>query len=192
MSCSGLRSCHHQKRKLWENLEVLPLEAIMPTCLECGIKMAIHQDDPPWDIFGLPRLLVDAQSIDRFLSMVDDPYNCLTLCTGSLNQTPTTTVPRSYQHCEAALPLVTSTASTTSPDGDFSRAAHRDCCGETGIIEVLRAYHDCGFGATSVPTTAVSCGRKAPATPRPGYSKYEPCSGHSVHAGCLGSAGSSG
>ena len=34
--------------------------------------MAIHMDDPPWDIFGLPRLLVDAESIDRFLSMVDD------------------------------------------------------------------------------------------------------------------------
>ena len=38
----------------------------MPTCRECDIKMAIHQDDPPWDIFGLPRLLVDAESIDRF------------------------------------------------------------------------------------------------------------------------------
>ncbi len=33
----------------------------MPTCRECDIKMAIHQDDPPWDIFGLPRLLVDAE-----------------------------------------------------------------------------------------------------------------------------------
>ena len=30
-------------------------------------------------------------------------------------------------------------------NGDFSEAAHRDCCGETGIIEILRAYHDCGF-----------------------------------------------
>ena len=70
------------KEKLWDNLKYF-LEAIMPTCRECDIKMAIHQDDPPWDIFGLPRLLVDAESIDRFLTMVDDPYNCLTLCSGS-------------------------------------------------------------------------------------------------------------
>ena len=35
------------------------IEALMPVCNETGIKMAIHQDDPPWDIFGLPRLLVD-------------------------------------------------------------------------------------------------------------------------------------
>ena len=47
------------KEKLWENLKYF-LEALMPTCRECDIKMAIHMDDPPWDIFGLPRLLVDA------------------------------------------------------------------------------------------------------------------------------------
>ena len=64
------------KEKLWENLKYF-LEALMPTCHECDIKMAIHMDDPPWDIFGLPRLLVDEPSIDRFLKMVDDPYNCL-------------------------------------------------------------------------------------------------------------------
>ena len=75
------------KEKLWENLKYF-LEALMPTCHECDIKMAIHMDDPPWDIFGLPRLLVDEPSIDRFLKMVDDPYNCLTLCTGSLNANP--------------------------------------------------------------------------------------------------------
>ncbi len=74
------------KEKLWENLKYF-LEKLMPTCRECDIKMAIHMDDPPWDIFGLPRLLVDAE-IDRFLSMVDDPYNCLTLCTGSLGANP--------------------------------------------------------------------------------------------------------
>ena len=39
--------------KLWANLKYF-LEAIMPTCEECDVKMAIHMDDPPWDIFGLP------------------------------------------------------------------------------------------------------------------------------------------
>ena len=42
----------------------------MPVCHETGIKMAVHMDDPPWDIFGLPRLLIDRESIDRFLKMV--------------------------------------------------------------------------------------------------------------------------
>lgn len=46
------------KGKLWENLKYF-LEAIMPTCRECDIKTANHMDDPPWDIFGFPGLLVD-------------------------------------------------------------------------------------------------------------------------------------
>ena len=57
----------HEKH--WANLKYF-LEEIMSTCRECDIKMAIHMDDPPWDIFGLPRLLVDEPSIDRFLKMV--------------------------------------------------------------------------------------------------------------------------
>ena len=132
------------KEKLWENLKYF-LEALMPTCHECGIKMAIHQDDPPWDIFGLPRLLVDAESIDRFLSMVDDPYNCLTLCTGSLNANPNNNCAEIVRkHCDRiAFGHIRNIHHF--PNGDFSEAAHRDCCGETGIIEVLRAYHDCGF-----------------------------------------------
>ncbi len=75
------------KEKLWENLKYF-LEAIMPTCHETGIKMAIHQDDPPWDIFGLPRLLTDKEAIGRFLSLVDDDHNCLCLCSGSLGANP--------------------------------------------------------------------------------------------------------
>ena len=71
------------KEMLWDNLKYF-LEAIMPACKEADIKMAIHMDDPPWDIFGLPRLLVDEAACDRFLKMVDDPHNCLTLCTGSV------------------------------------------------------------------------------------------------------------
>ena len=121
------------KEKLWENLKYF-LEALMPTCHECGIKMAIHQDDPPWDIFGLPRLLVDAESIDRFLSMVDDPYNCLTLCTGSLNANPNNNCAEIVRkHCDRiAFGHIRNIHHF--PNGDFSEAAHRDCCGETGII----------------------------------------------------------
>ena len=86
------------KEKLWENLKYF-LEAVMPVCHETGIKMAIHQDDPPWDIFGIPRLLVDKEAIGHLLSMVDDPCNCLCLCSGSLGADCKNDVPdiiRSY------------------------------------------------------------------------------------------------
>ena len=160
------------KEKLWENLKYF-LEALMPTCHECGIKMAIHQDDPPWDIFGLPRLLVDAESIDRFLSMVDDPYNCLTLCTGSLNANPNNNCAEIVRkHCDRiAFGHIRNIHHF--PNGDFSEAAHRDCCGETGIIEVLRAYHDCGFEGYIRPDHGRQLWEEGPGSCRPGYGKYD-------------------
>ena len=44
-------------------------------------------DDPPWISSACPACWW-TESIDRFLSMVDDPYNCLTLCSGCLNANP--------------------------------------------------------------------------------------------------------
>ena len=153
------------KEKLWENLKYF-LEALMPTCHECGIKMAIHQDDPPWDIFGLPRLLVDAQSIDRFLSMVDDPYNCLTLCTGSLNANPNNNCAEIVRkHCDRiAFGHIRNTTSpmATSPRLLTATAAARPASSRCCVLTMTAALR-----ATSVPTTAVSCGRKAPATAAP-------------------------
>ena len=134
------------KEKLWENLKYF-LEALMPTCHECDIKMAIHMDDPPWDIFGLPRLLVDAEpSIDRFLSMVDDRVQLPDPVHRQPERKPQQQLwPRSSASTATALPSAHIRNIHHFPNGDFSEAAHRDCCGETGIIEVLRAYHDCGF-----------------------------------------------
>ena len=160
------------KEKLWDNLKYF-LEAIMPTCRECDIKMAIHQDDPPWDIFGLPRLLVDAESIDRFLTMVDDPYNCLTLCSGSMNANPNNNVAAIVRkHCDR-IPFAHVRNIHHFENGDFSEAAHRDCCGETGIIEILRAYHDCGFDGCIRPDHGRQLWEEGPGNCRPGYGKYD-------------------
>ena len=160
------------KEKLWDNLKYF-LEAIMPTCRECDIKMAIHQDDPPWDIFGLPRLLVDAESIDRFLTMVDDPYNCLTLCSGSMNANPNNNVAAIVRkHCDR-IPFAHVRNIHHFENGDFSEAAHRDCCGETGIIEILRAYHDCGFDGCIRPDHGRQLWEEGPGKCRPGYGKYD-------------------
>jgi len=157
------------KEKLWENLKYF-LEALMPVCHECDIKMAIHQDDPPWDIFGLPRLLVDEPSIDRFLKMVDDPYNCLTLCSGSLNANPNNNVADIVRkHCDR-IAFAHIRNLHHFENGDFSEAAHRDCCGETGILDIVKAYHDCGYEGYIRPDHGRHIwGEKC----RPGYGLYD-------------------
>ncbi|MBR1759473.1 MAG: mannonate dehydratase [Lachnospiraceae bacterium] len=160
------------KEKLWENLRYF-LEKLMPVCHECDIKMAVHMDDPPWDIFGLPRLLVDAESIDRFLQMVDDPYNCLTLCSGSLGANPKNHVADIVRaHCDR-IAFAHIRNIKHFENGDFSEASHRDCDGDTGIIDILRAYHDGGFEGYIRPDHGRHIWGEKPGNVRPGYGLYD-------------------
>lgn len=160
------------KEKLWENLKYF-LERLMPVCRETGIKMAIHMDDPPWDIFGLPRLLVDSDSIDRFLAMVDDPHNCLTLCSGSLNANPANNVAEIVRRCCGRIAFAHIRNVRHFPNGDFSEASHRDCDGDTGILDILRAYHDCGFEGYIRPDHGRHLWGETAGNVRPGYGLYD-------------------
>ncbi len=158
--------------KLWENLKYF-LEAIMPTCRECDIKMAIHMDDPPWDIFGLPRLLINEENIDRFLKMVDDEYNCLTLCSGSLNADPNNKVADIVRkHCDR-IAFAHIRNVKHFDNGDFSEASHRDCDGDTGILDILKAYHDCGYEGYIRPDHGRHLWDEGPGNVRPGYGLYD-------------------
>ncbi len=158
--------------RLWANLRYF-LEAIMPTCRACDIKMAIHMDDPPWDIFGLPRLLVDEASIDRFLAMVDDEYNCLTLCSGSLGANPDNDVAAIVRkHC-SRIAFAHIRNVRHFENGDFSEASHRDCDGDTGILDILQAYHDGGFEGYIRPDHGRHLWDEGPGRVRPGYGLYD-------------------
>ena len=70
---------------LWKNIEYF-LKRVIPVAEECGVVMALHPDDPPYPIFGLPRVITCEENIDRYLAIVDSPANTMCLCTGSLAQ----------------------------------------------------------------------------------------------------------
>ena len=65
---------------LWQNIEYF-LKRVIPVAEECGVVMALHPDDPPYPIFGLPRVITCEENIDRYLAIVDSPAN--TMCTGT-------------------------------------------------------------------------------------------------------------
>lgn len=75
------------EEQLWGNLEHF-LKAILPTAEENGIQMAIHPDDPPWSIFGLPRIMTGEKSWERLIAISDSPSNGITFCTGSMGANP--------------------------------------------------------------------------------------------------------
>ena len=72
--------------KLFANLKYF-LERIMPVCDKYDINMAIHPDDPAWSVFGLPRIIINKKNILRMMSMVDNPHNGVTFCSGSYGTT---------------------------------------------------------------------------------------------------------
>jgi mannonate dehydratase len=73
--------------QMWEHLAYF-LERVVTVAEESGVRMAIHPDDPPWPIFGLPRIITDCAALERLLSLVDRDANGITFCTGSLGSRP--------------------------------------------------------------------------------------------------------
>jgi len=71
------------REALFENL-IYFLNGIMPACNAAGVNVAIHPDDPPWAVFGLPRIISTEKDLERLLEAVPNEHNGLTFCTGSL------------------------------------------------------------------------------------------------------------
>src|SRR5258708_28920021 len=80
------------ENKLWENLAYF-LERVVPVAALSGVRMAIHPDDPPWSIFGLPRIITSGAAFERLIDLVDSPANGVTFCTGSLGADPANDLP---------------------------------------------------------------------------------------------------
>ena len=145
----------------------------MPVCHECDVKMAIHMDDPPWDIFGLPRILTCQDNIRRFLKMVDDPYNCITLCSGSLNADPCNDVAKIADEFADRIAFAHIRNVRHFDNGDFMECSHRDRDGDTGIIDILTVLHKHDFKGYIRPDHGRHLWDEKPGKVRPGYGLYD-------------------
>ena len=152
---------------LWNNLKYF-LDKVIKVCEEVKVKMAIHPDDPPWGIFGLPRIITNKENIERFLKLYDSPYNGLTLCSGSLGIT------------NDIVDLVRTFADRIhfahirnikiTGERSFEESAHLSECGSLDIYEILKAYHDNGFKGYIRPDHGRMIWGE---TGRPGYGLFD-------------------
>jgi len=169
------------EEKLVANLKYF-LEAIIPVAEEYDIKMAIHPDDPPWPIFGLPRIVNSKESLERVVNLVDSPYNGLTLCSGSLGANRENDIPELIRYFgKKGRVHFGHVRNVKFKEGrDFEEAAHKTEDGSLDMYEIMKAYYDIGFEGYLRPDHGrMIWGEKG----RPGYGLYDRALGISYLSG---------
>lgn len=136
--------------RLRENLRYF-LQEIIPVAERCGIRMAIHPDDPPWSIFGLPRIVNNRENIRLILDMVQSPANGLTFCSGSLGANPENDLVGMIYEFKDRIPFVHLRNVKVFDNGDFMETSHRACDGTVDMVGIVRALHDVGFKGYARP-----------------------------------------
>ena len=134
--------------------------------------MAIHPDDPPWGIFGLPRIITDEAHLDRFLKLVDSPYNGLTFCTGSLGVNPQNDIPAMVRKYSAMnrIPFMHIRNIKQVGERDFDETAHKTEYGSLDIYAIVKALVETGFDGYIRPDHGRMIWGE---TGRPGYGLYD-------------------
>lgn len=157
--------------QFWANMTYF-LDAVIPHAEECKIKMGIHPDDPPWPLFGLPKVMSEAEGIRKFLSLNGSKYNGLTFCTGSLGANESNDVSAMMREFAGTGRVHFAHLRNVKrlSDKNFDESAHLSECGHLDMFEIVRALHDCGFDGYIRPDHGrMIWDEKA----RPGYGLYD-------------------
>ena len=129
---------------LFANL-VYFLRGIMPACVESGVNMAIHPDDPPWDMFGLPRIITREENLDRLFAAVPETNNGLTFCTGSLGASRENDLVHMAAKYADRIHFAHLRQIRWSGELDFTEAGHMTKDGDVDMYGVVRALVRSGF-----------------------------------------------
>lgn len=156
---------------LFDNLTYF-LEKIIPVCEEVDVKMAIHPDDPPWPVFGLPRIVTNRENLERIVNLVNSPSNCLTLCSGSLGANPANNIPEITRHFSSIDRVAFAHIRNIKiyENGDFVEVSHRSSDGSLDLYEIIKALHDTNFRGYIRPDHGRMIWDEVA---RPGYGLYD-------------------
>ncbi len=130
--------------KLWDNLTYF-LEAVIPVAKESGIDMAIHPDDPPWGMFGLPRIITNEKNLKRFLDIVPEKNNGLTFCTGSLGANPDNDLVKMAGEFADRIHFLHLRNIKHTGVRKFEEVGHPTSCGSVDMFGIAKTLLDHGF-----------------------------------------------
>ena len=143
------------KEQLQANLSYF-LNAVMPEAEKLGVRMAIHPDDPPFSVFGVPRIVSNYQEIKFLLECCPSPSNGLTFCSGSLGASANNDLVKIIEDFGDKIHFVHLRNVMLEEDGSFYEADHLH--GSVPIEKVMKAIikqqqkrYSNGIGVVSIP-----------------------------------------
>jgi len=127
------------KVQLRENLRYF-LEKVIPTAEKYNIHLAVHPDDPPFPVLGLPRIVGNADDISWILNAVDSPSNGFTFCAGSLSSGLHNDVPAMARQFAKRTYFVHLRSTEVAHDGNFMESSHLE--GRGHLVELVRIFEN--------------------------------------------------
>jgi mannonate dehydratase len=150
------------------------LDAIIPTCEEYDVKMGVHPDDPPFDLFGWPRVVSTKKDLGTVLSLNDSPYHGLTLCLGSFSANPEQDAVDAVKTYMDRIHFSHVRNIKHFPNGDFTEVAHRAQEGSVDTVGIIKAYAEAGYTGYLRPDHGRHLwDENTTRKPRPGYGLYD-------------------
>jgi mannonate dehydratase len=113
------------------------LNAVVPVAEELGVRLAIHPDDPPWSLFGLPRVVSTADDVRQLLAGAGSQTNGLTFCVGSYGARADNDLLAMVREFASRIHFAHLRQVTRESDRAFHEAEHLD--GSSDMVGVVRA-----------------------------------------------------
>ena len=116
------------------------LQAVVPVAEEVGVRLAIHPDDPPFSVLGLPRIVSQASDVAAIFQMADSPNHGLCYCTGSFSARRDNDLPAMVRQFAPRIHAAHLRSTQQLPDGSFYEAEHLG--GSVNMPAVVQALLD--------------------------------------------------
>jgi mannonate dehydratase len=113
--------------------------AVCPVASEVGIRLVVHPDDPPFSIFGLPRVVSDSADLAALFAAIPDAANGLCFCTGSFGARPDNDLRGMVRTFGSRIGFLHLRSVALERERTFHEAAHLD--GNAHMADVLREVH---------------------------------------------------
>jgi len=146
------------------------LEKVVPVAEESDVLLAIHPDDPPWSIFGLPRVVRNKEAVEKILEAVDSVNNGITLCTGSYGAARDNNLLDIIETAKGRIHFVHARNIQWFDERSFQETSHLTSDGSLDMVAIMRKLVEVGFDGPVRPDHGrMIWGEEG----RPGYGLYD-------------------